>query len=91
MGNPDAPIPPPPPREFWDDLDWANAHIGEISGTYPNQWVAIVDRRVVASGLILADVESRAMAVTARKEFPVLFAEAGIWVYAHRLGLPNEN
>jgi len=88
MSSSDIPVPPLPPKEFWDDLDWANNHMDEISAAYPDQWVAIVDRRVVASGPILADVESRAMALTGRTEFPVLFAETGIRVYAHRAALP---
>jgi hypothetical protein len=82
----EVPPPPPPPKKFWDDLDWANAHIAEISAAYPDQWVAIVDRRVVAGGLVLAEVEERATALTGRAEFPVLYAEAGIRVYAHKLG-----
>lgn len=91
MSGSHVPPPPPPPKEFWDDLDWADAHIAEISAAYPNQWVAIVDRRVVASGPVLAEVESRAMALTGRTEFPVLFAEAGIRIYAHRFALPDQN
>ena len=83
--------PPPPPKEFWDDLDWADAHMDEISAAYPDQWVAIVDRRVVASGPVLADVESRAKALTGRAEFPVLYAESGIRVYAHHPALPDQD
>ena len=88
MNSSDIPVPPPPPKEFWDDLDWADAHMDEISAAHPDQWVAIVDRRVVASGPILAAVESRTMALTGRTEFPVLFAETGIRVYAYRATLP---
>jgi len=91
MSSLHVPPPPPPPKEFWDDLDWANTHMDEISAAYPDQWVAIVDRHVVASGPVLADVESRAMALTGRTEFPVLFAETGIRVYAHRPGLPDQD
>ena len=83
------PLSPPPPMEFWDDFEWANAHMDEISAAYPDQWVAIVSRRVVASGPVLADVESRALALTGRPEFPVLYAEAGIRVYAHQAPFPN--
>jgi hypothetical protein len=63
----------------------------EISAAHPDQWVAIVDRSVVASGPILTDVEAHAMALTGRTEFPVLFAETGIRVYAHRSGLPDQD
>lgn len=90
MSGPHVPPPPPPPKEFWEDLEWADAHMSEISTAYPDQWVAVVNRRVVASGPVLSDVESRAMALTGRIEFPVLFAETGIPVYAHRLALPDE-
>ncbi len=85
------PIPPLPPKEFWDDLDWADAHMDEISTAHPNQWVAIVDRKVVASGTVLADVEVRAMALASRKEFPVLYAEFGIRVYAHLPAVPDKD
>lgn len=61
MSSPYVPPPPPPPKEFWEDLEWADAHMDEISAAHPDQWVAIVDRRVVASGPILADVESHAI------------------------------
>jgi hypothetical protein len=75
--------------EFWDDYNWANDHMDEISAAYPDQWVAIVSRRVVASGPVLADVESQALALTGRPEFPVLYAEAGIRVYAHYAPFPD--
>jgi len=91
MSGSRVPPPPPPAKEFWDDLEWADTYMDEISAAYPNQWVAIVDRRVVASGPVLADVESRAMALTGRAEFPVVFAEAGIRVYAYRPALPDQD
>ena len=83
------PPPPPPSMEFWDDFEWANTHMDEISAAYPDLWVAIVSRRVVASGPVLADVESQALELTGRAEFPILYAEAGIRVYAHQAPLPN--
>jgi len=64
-----------PPKEYWDDNNWANEHLGEISQSYPNQWVAIVDKTVVAAGKNLSEVK------TGRKEFPIVFAERSIHVY----------
>ena len=77
--------------EFWDDCRWANDHMDEISVGYPDRWVAIVGRRVVASGPVLAQVESQALAPTGTREFPVLYAEAGIRVYAHHAPFPDED
>ncbi len=70
-----------PPKEYWDDNNWANEHLGEISQSYPNQWVAIVDKTVVAAGKNLSEVKKTAKVKTGRKEFPIVFAERSIHVY----------
>jgi len=47
---------------------------------YPNLWVAVVDKKVIASGKVIAEVERIAEKSTGRKEFPVILAERGIYV-----------
>ncbi len=70
-----------PPKEYWDDSRWAHDHISDLAQEYPNLWVAVVDKRVVAAGKVIEEVERIAQEKTGRKEFPVILAEKGIHVY----------
>jgi len=70
-----------PPKEYWDDDRWANEHYNDIVKQYPNQWIAVVDKKVVASGKSIAEVIKKAKLTYAGREFPVLFAEYGIHIY----------
>ena len=72
---------------YWNDSQWANAHLEEISREYPNQWVAIVGRKVVAAGLNLDTVISEAEEKTGHKEFPIYFAEGKLRVYQNSVGI----
>ena len=76
------PVPPIDPRYF-QDLDWAYAHYATLAADHPNQWVAVVDGRVVAAGLNLGEVESEASRVAGRRDVAILFVERGIHVYGH--------
>lgn len=70
-----------PPKEYWDDSRWAHDHISDLAQEYPNLWVAVVDKRVVAAGKVIEEVERVAQEKTGRTEFPVILAEKGIRVY----------
>lgn len=76
-----------PSKEYWKDSRWAHAHIAEIAKEYPNLWVAIVDKKVVAAGKVIAEVERTAQEKTGRKDFPVILAERGIHVYKDQAGI----
>jgi len=80
-------LPPPGPIEYWEDSKWANEHFTEIVKEYPNQWVAIVNKKVVAAGKTIAEVEKKGTEKTGRDEFPIYFTEKGIRVYNHRTGI----
>lgn len=69
MPNQASPPVPPTPREYWEGNDWANAHIAEIAAAYPNLWVAVVDKQVITSGKIIADVRKAAEAKLAKRIF----------------------
>ena len=43
--------------------------------------MAIVDKRVVASGRVISEVREEAMQTTANEHFPVIFSEKDIYVY----------
>lgn len=76
------PAPPIDPR-YWEDMDWAYEHYATLAAEHPNQWVAVVDGRVVAAGMDLGKVESVARGIAGRKDVAVLFVERGIHVYGH--------
>jgi hypothetical protein len=69
-----------PPR-FWEDEEWAYAHYAELLNQYPNKWVAIVDKEVVAvsdgSGRILDEARAK----TGRTHIAMVFIEDGSHVY----------
>ena len=72
---------PTTPKEFWDDEDWAYDNYNNLVRKYPNQWVAVVDKQVVAAGKNGTEVIETTRKKTGRKEFPVIFVEKGIRVY----------
>ena len=89
MNNEIYPPVPPTPKEYWDDFKWANEHFSEISEAHPNLWVAIVDKKVVASGKIISEVRKKAQDITGKENFPVMLAEKGIHVYKYKSVLSN--
>ena len=74
------PTPPKDPRYF-RDKDWAYAHHAALEREYPNQWVAVVDGRVVAAGTDLGTVRSEAARVADRFDIAIVFVEQGIHVW----------
>ncbi len=75
--------PSPGPQTYWEDSKWANEHFGEIVREYPDQWVAIVNQKVAASGKTISEVERIVFKMTGSIEFPIYFAEKGIRVYKY--------
>jgi hypothetical protein len=76
-------LPAPGSPDYWEDSTWASENFAEIVKKYPNQWVAIVDKRVVAVGKSIAEVEEVCRIKTGRKDIPIYLAEKGIRVYSH--------
>lgn len=46
-----------PPKRFYKDRDWAHEHLNDLAKEYPDLWVAIYKKKVVASGKNLAEVK----------------------------------
>jgi hypothetical protein len=74
-------IPPPGPKEYREDSEWAYEHMNEISEKYPNQWVIIFDKGVIAASINGSEAEQIAREKVGDQEFVILFAEKGIRVY----------
>jgi len=76
-------LPGPGSADYWEDSRWASENFADIVKEYPNQWVAIVDKTVVAAGKTIAEVEEACRIKTGRKDVPIYLAEKGIRVYNH--------
>lgn len=64
-------------REFWADLKWGESHHTELLRSYEDQWVAIVDKKVISAGINLAEVQKKAKEKAGIKEIPTLFIDSG--------------
>lgn len=69
------------PKEYWEDSKWANEHMNEISEKYPNQWVVIFNKKVIAASRSGSEAEQIAREKVGDQEFVILFAEKGMRVY----------
>lgn len=69
------------PKEYWEDRDWAWEHYAEFVKQYPDQWIAISDKHVVAHSESIQEVEKQVKAITKKERFPVLFVEGRVHVY----------
>lgn len=71
----------PLPESFWRDDQWIIDHYDELAHKYGDEWVAVVDGEVVASGESIGVVEGIAEKKTGRKHIPVMFIEKGVHIY----------
>ena len=69
------------PEEFWEDMRWGREHYSELAEKYPDKWVAIVDKAVVAVGDGIKEIRRIARQKTKRDHIVTLFAECGDHVY----------
>ena len=65
------------PKEFWEDMKWGEEHYSELVKKYRDQWVAIVNKKVVAAGKSLRNTEIEAERKTNKNKdlIPVIFVE----------------
>lgn len=69
------------PLEFWEDKDWAFDNYERWMAEYPNQWIAVVGKEVVAAGKDVQEIKTIAREKTGRKYIPVIYVEGDIHVY----------
>lgn len=80
-------FPPPPelpPKEYFEDSRWLFSNLSELSKLYPDKWIGVVDKKVVAVGNDIGEVEEQVTRITERKDYPIFFVEGRIYIYAHR-------
>ena len=62
-------------EQFWGDMQWGEDNYIELVKKYPDQWVAIANKKVVAFGGSLRDIEIEAERKTNKKNgiVPTIF------------------
>lgn len=68
-------------KNFWEDLRWGEKHHTELLKKYRDQWVAVHNKKIVASGENLEKVKTEARKKTGKEWVPVLFVEGGEHIY----------
>ena len=68
-------------KEFWEDLKWGEKHNTEFLKKYRDQWIAIQNKEIVASGSNLEEVEKKAKEKTKKEWVPVIFVQGGEHIY----------
>ena len=70
------------PKRYWQDQRWAFDHYPELLKRYEDRWVAVVDKRVVATSHSSVKAQKQARARTGRQlPIAVVFVENGRHVY----------
>ena len=62
----------PVPKEFWEYENWAYDNYSELVRMYPDQWVAVVSKKVVVAGKNASGVVELAEGKTHGKDSPCL-------------------
>jgi len=69
------------PKSYWEDHKWAYRHLNDLIRRHPNRWVAIYEKKVIASGESSVAVEKKAKEISGRAENPLMFVEKGCHIY----------
>jgi hypothetical protein len=82
-------FPPPelPPKEYFEDEKWLFNNLTELTRLYPDKWVAVVDKKVIAVGENYGEARDRAKAISNRSDFPILFIEGRVYIYENRASI----
>lgn len=71
----------PMPKQFWDDWNWAFDHYSELVKKYPDKWVAISNKKIIAASSHLGEVEDEVRVKLVNTDIPVVFIEGEMHVY----------
>lgn len=71
------------PEGFWEDDQWMHDHYDQLSRQYADEWIAVVDKIVVASGASIGEVKKKTEEKTGKRNVPVMFMEKGIHIYGN--------
>ncbi len=69
------------PQNHWDDEAWARDHYADLTARYPDQWVIVHQRQVIAAHKDLGVAEKLAMDRLDGEMPTIVFADGGARVY----------
>ena len=73
--------PPERSKRFWEDQRWIIEHIAELVREYPDQWVMVYNKQVVAASPDLGVAKERAFNRVGDKEIASIFVEGKNYVF----------
>ena len=79
------PEPKPLPTRYWEDEKWLEENIVELTRRYPDQWIAVLNRQVVAANRHLGEVNKIAYQreeEVGQGQCVYEFVEGGVRIYA---------
>ena len=83
----DLPPPPPADKRYYEDLQWKRENAEALVKAYPDQWVAIANKQVVAHGKTIGETLKKARKKEVRPNFVLDFIEGELYIYANQLDL----
>ena len=69
------------PKRFWEDRKWASERMSELVAKYPDKWIAVFNKKVIAANRELGKAEDEAREKTHEKYIPLIFVGSGAHVY----------
>jgi len=78
-----------PPKRFFEDERWICQHLDELTQKYPDQWIAVYQKEVVAADKSLAKVQRIGRQKADEGQCVYSFIEGGIRYYRYRVVLQD--
>ena len=72
---------PEMPKDFWDDMDWTSENYSELMQKYPNEWVTVVNGKIISHGKDLEKIIKLAKRKTGKEHIVVESIEGGGHIY----------
>lgn len=69
------------PKRFWEDKQWAIDNHTDLVEKYPDLWVAVVNKTVIAAGDSIKKIKEEARHKTGESYIPVFFVESSANIY----------
>ncbi len=69
-------------KKYYDDAKWAYSHFHEWRKRYGNKWIAVLNRKIIASGDDVGVVINRLSKKSIpSKDASIIFVEKGAYIY----------
>jgi len=85
----DLPIPPPIPKRWFEDEKWFMQHSSELAQQYPDQWVAVFNKQVIAAGKNASEVLRLAKEKTGGREIVIDLVSPTLKFYSCQPCIPR--